>query len=36
LAKYIRYLFNQQHNTGRVTTEQRVSLNAYVGKDTLM
>jgi hypothetical protein len=29
MAKYVRYLFNLQHNTGRTVIEQRMHLNAY-------
>jgi hypothetical protein len=30
MAKYTQYLFNLQHNTGRIIIEQRVCLNAYM------
>jgi hypothetical protein len=36
MAKYVRYLFNLQHNTGKVITEQRVRLNVYAEQATLM
>jgi hypothetical protein len=34
-AKYMRYLFILQHNTGRVITQQRAHLNAYAEQATL-
>jgi hypothetical protein len=35
MAKYMRYLFNLQHNTGRIVIKQRAHLNAYTKQTTL-
>jgi hypothetical protein len=36
MAKYSRYLFNLQHNTGRTVIKQRACLNAYEEQVTFM
>jgi hypothetical protein len=35
MAKYMRYLFHLQHNTGRIIIEHNAHLNAYVEQVTL-
>jgi hypothetical protein len=35
MAKYSRYLFNLQHNTGRTVIEQHAHLNAYEEQATI-
>jgi hypothetical protein len=35
MTMYMRYLFNLQHNTGRIIIEQCTHLNAYAGQATL-
>jgi hypothetical protein len=35
MAKFMRYLFNLQHNTGRIIIKQRARLNVYVEQATL-
>jgi hypothetical protein len=36
MAKYARYLFILQHNTGRTVVEQRMRMNAYEEQATVM
>jgi hypothetical protein len=36
MAKYMQYLFNLQHNNGRLIIEQRACLNVYEEQATHM